>query len=348
MKLHWKIYKVIEPDCYKRYPSYKHYIKVGQIKNPDRSNFYFTEKPREAGNIGHTMNNWIAGYVFAGKFHCKYAYYPFQDTYVPYIVNKWDKVLGFDYREVKVQDLLKKGFKKIQLPKFDENNAEEVNRIQKIIDAYSGKKVVFFAEQDQFLKNQYEASEAIKEKYLKCESRKNDRLIYDPNCISVAVHIRRTVVADTGIKNEDAAARALRWTGVEYFQRIMEQVDQCLGQNLSGDTKIKFYIFTTGDKEEFHGLIDAVKSEVIFCNTLDEYTSFTNMVKADILVTSKSSFSYNPALLSSGIKIVPSDFWHGYPDDEKWITADSKGEISNNNLAFIKSFVDNRYRGVKC
>lgn len=73
-------------------------------------------------------------------------------------------------------------------------------------------------------------------------------------------------------------------------------------------------------------------SDVVICNDLDEYVSFTNMVKAGILVTSKSSFSYNAALLSNGIKILPRDFWHGYPNNRYWIIADESGNIGDSNL----------------
>jgi hypothetical protein len=48
---------------------------------------------------------------------------------------------------------------------------------------------------------------------------------------------------------------------------------------------------------------------------------------ADLLITSKSSFSYKPALLSKGLKVCPKDFWHGYPDTSDWILVDEKGSF---------------------
>ena len=55
--------------------------------------------------------------------------------------------------------------------------------------------------------------------------------------------------------------------------------------------------------------------------------SFLHMVHADLLITSKSSFSYKPALLNRGIKVSPRNFWHGYPDSEDWVMADDEGEV---------------------
>lgn len=332
MKIHWKIYRVIEPESYKKYPSYKHYLKIGNVNNPNRKFFFYTEKPREAGNIGHTMNNWIAGVMFARKFGCNYAYYPFQDTYVPYVANKWDYLLGFGYDEISVEYLLHNGYKKVQLPKFDENKAEEVERTQRIIDSYTGQKIVFFAEQDQFFRNQYEASDIIKKKYFISEARKKDNILFEKEYINIAVHIRRTVIADTGVKYEDENARKLRWTGVEYFLNVMKQVDSAV------IGKKRYYIFTTGEKSEFDVLTNSVGSEVVFCNNLNEYDSFVNMVRADILITSKSSFSYNAALLSNGIKIVPLGFWHGYPNDSNWIIANQDGHIETEQKKYLKNF----------
>jgi hypothetical protein len=59
--------------------------------------------------------------------------------------------------------------------------------------------------------------------------------------------------------------------------------------------------------------------------------SFLHMVFADILITSKSSFSYKPALLNNGVKISPRDFWHGYPQSKNWLLVDDEGKM---NLQF--------------
>jgi hypothetical protein len=54
------------------------------------------------------------------------------------------------------------------------------------------------------------------------------------------------------------------------------------------------------------------------CFHLNEnmFDTFTGLVAADILVTSRSSFSYTAAILSDGI-IYYQPFWH--PPGEKWI-----------------------------
>lgn len=51
----------------------------------------------------------------------------------------------------------------------------------------------------------------------------------------------------------------------------------------------------------------------------DPYKTFLKMTMADVLITSKSSFSFNAALLNKGIKICPKNFWHTYPQTKDWI-----------------------------
>jgi len=46
------------------------------------------------------------------------------------------------------------------------------------------------------------------------------------------------------------------------------------------------------------------------------FDTFTGLVAAEILVTSRSSFSYSAAILSDG-EIYYQPFWH--PPGEKWI-----------------------------
>ena len=66
---------------------------------------------------------------------------------------------------------------------------------------------------------------------------------------------------------------------------------------------------------------------------MDEYMSFAHLVYADLLITSKSSFSYKPALMNTGIKVSPGNFWHGYPqNDPKWILCANDGTFDTEKL----------------
>ena len=60
--------------------------------------------------------------------------------------------------------------------------------------------------------------------------------------------------------------------------------------------------------------------------------SFLHMVYADLLITSKSAFSYKPALGNQGIKVCPRNFWHGYPDSSDWILVENDGTFNTASL----------------
>ena len=64
-----------------------------------------------------------------------------------------------------------------------------------------------------------------------------------------------------------------------------------------------------------------------WCLDMGAQDSFLHFVYADVLITSKSSFSYKPALLNKGIKVCPKNFWHGYPNTEDWIMCNNEGKV---------------------
>ena len=103
--------------------------------------------------------------------------------------------------------------------------------------------------------------------------------------------------------------------------------------NISVNMPIAIWLFTTGKAEEFSEFSSF--GQINFCSDMDEYQSFVHLVNADLLITSKSSFSYKPALLSKGIKVCPSNFWHGYPNTSDWILCDNNGAIDVNRLKDI-------------
>ena len=75
--------------------------------------------------------------------------------------------------------------------------------------------------------------------------------------------------------------------------------------------------------------------DVELCLDMSATDSFLHMIRADMLLTSRSSFSYKPALLSDGIRICPKNFWHDYPDDKKWILVADDGVLSSTDIENI-------------
>lgn len=301
-------YSCIYKYCYK---SYWYYLLHNNFNTTNRKELYFAARPNPGAGIGHQMANWIAGYWFAKLFEINFAHIPFSSE-------KWEDFLGFYQNEKSVSELKREGYKLVRIQKFDEDNAQEVLRIQDIINAYNGKKAIFLAEQDQFYHNQYGVCKDIQEKFYSAPCRKKDKLIYDTNNFNIAIHIRRgDIVQDL---NKHKKNTIMRFQDNEYFINAL----QFALKYLEDKKNIHIYLFSQGDEREFVEFKNF--QNVHFCQDMCAQDSFLHMVYADALITSKSSFSYKPALLNRGIKFVPANFWHGYPQKGDWILLDDKGQ----------------------
>lgn len=296
------------------YRSYWHYLfhKSEASKN---TSCYYSARPNPGAGIGHQIANWIAGYWFAQQFRLKFAHIPFS-------TKKWDDFLGFGYGNPQVEDLKKKGYIIRRLPLFDEKNNAEILLNKRIIQSYEGKRVVFVAEQDQFYHDQFGVIEYIRKKFYSAPSRKNDRLTYSPDNFNIAIHVRRgDILTDPNNPN-----LTMRYLSNDYFEKVLKQVVD----NIKVNKPIHIYFFSQGKPEDYPEF--ASYPNLHWCLEMGAQDSFLHFVYADLLITSKSSFSYKPALLSYGIKVCPRDFWHGYPQGKDWILCDNNGRFDVTQL----------------
>ena len=289
------------------YLSYWHYL-LNKRSLPNKENLYYAARPNPGAGIGHQMANWIAGYWWAQQFGLKFAHLPFS-------TKEWDDFLGFGCNVVKVNELRAMGFKVRRLPLFRENNPDEVLLQKEIISSYSGKKVAFIAEQDQSYKDQYGVMEYIQRKFYSSPSRKNDHLDYSKENFNIAIHARRgDIMADPNNPN-----LAMRYLSNDYFYNVLTQA---MGL-IKTEKEVHIYFFSQGSPDDFPEFKEL--KNLHWCFDMSAQQSFLHMVYADLLITSKSSFSYKPALLNKGIKVCPENFWHSYPNAEDWILCDDNG-----------------------
>jgi hypothetical protein len=296
------------------YKSYWHYLFQRKVESQNKF-CYYTAQPNPGAGIGHQIANWIAGYWFAKQFGLQFAHIPFS-------AQKWEDFLGFGEDEPKMMSLLVNGYKKVKLPLFDEDNTKEVNLQKKIIASYANQKIVFVAEQDQFYEDQFGVIISLKAKFYNAQARKYHSLIYDTNNYNIAIHVRRgDIVVGQENKNDNLL---MRWQENDYFVKVLENVLIDLKTNKS----IAIYLFSQGVESDFQEFEQF--DNLQFCLDMNAQDSFLHMVFADILITSKSSFSYKPALLNKNVKVCPKDFWHGYPTTKDWLLADEDGTINYN------------------
>jgi len=330
-KIFWADQKgTVSTDRYfRKYKSYRHYLH--QIKQNQKNKKYkkaeqtvvryLAARPNPGAGIGHQMANWMAGYWYAGFFHLSFAHIPFSNSHIPGSSNKWENFLGFGRQETKFETLKQRGYKVVRLPEFDEKSELEIGKIRGVIQSYKdNEKVVFLLEQDQFLKDLFLIQKDIKDKFYNNPERNVNKLIFDMDCYNIAIHIRRGDI----VQNTKAAENqnlTMRWLDNGYYSNVLKQVLQKIATNKT----IAVYIFSQGsisDFKEFEKI-----EQIHFCLNMKETDTFYHMVMADLLITSKSSFSYKPALLSKGIKVCPANFWHGYPEKPDWWMADDYGNL---------------------
>lgn len=300
------------------YPSYWNYIFYRKVDNPKTMDFYFAARPNPGAGIGHQMANWIAGLWWSKQFGFKFAHINFS-------TDKWEKFLGFGEGEKSVFELKKEGWKIRRIPLFNENVPETINIVKQIISSYSGKKVIFLCEQDQFYKNQYGVLEEIQQKFYHAQARKNDHIVYDQNNLNIAIHVRRGDI----MKDPSSPNLVMRYLSNDYFEKVLEQVYLCFNKNKN--KPIQIYFFSQGCPEDYPKFTKY--PNLHWCLDMEAQECFLHMVYADILITSKSSFSYKPALLNRGIKVCPKNFWHGYPNASDWVLCENDGIITEKEIS---------------
>lgn len=303
------------------YRSYWHFLLLHKEKAERHKvqKIYYTARPNPGAGVGHQIANWIAGYWYAKQFGLKFAHIPF--------TKGWDDFLGFGNDEVTVKELTGNGFKLRKLPLFKEKNLKEVELNKRIINSYANKKIIFIAEQDQFYKNQYGVMAEIKQKFFAAPARKNDKSFYSLNHFNIAMHVRRgDIMTDASNSN-----LTMRYLSNNYFINVLKRVTD----NIKTEKPIHIYFFSQGKPDDYPEF--GTRPNFHWCFDINEQDSFLHFVYADLLITSKSSFSYKSALLNNGIKICPKDFWHGYPNSQDWILAETDGSFEVEQLAKLFS-----------
>ena len=306
--------KTVYPLLYK---SYWHYILPKSKKNTGNATCYFTACPNPGAGIGHQLSNWNAGYWFAKQFGLNFAHIPFS-------TQKWEDFLGFGEGEKKMRDLVISGYRLRKLPIFNEYNPQELTLTKAIIQSYAGKKIVLLTEQDQGYKDQFGVMEEIRQKFHHAPSRRNDQIVYNPAHFNVACHVRRGDIAAGKHKNDPSCTT--RWLDSDYYTTVLSLIIK----NVKTNKPITVYLFSEGEQKDFQEFEQF--PDIHWCLDMSAQNTFLHMVYADLLITSKSSFSYKPALMNDGIKVCPRDFWHSYPNQPKWILVENDGTFDTNRL----------------
>uniref|UniRef100_A0A6C0B031 Glycosyl transferase family 1 domain-containing protein n=1 Tax=viral metagenome TaxID=1070528 RepID=A0A6C0B031_9ZZZZ len=153
--------------------------------------------------------------------------------------------------------------------------------------------------------NTYLNSDSLK-KIKNCFWKNKNRNFFKNNKLNIAVHIRRPNTHDNGGCGERGT------TPLKYYFDIIEKIKQ----NYS-NRELLFHIYSQNDINEYD-VFD--KKNVIFHLNESLFDTFTGLVAADMLITSRSSLGYSAAILSDG-EIYYQPFQH--IPGEKWIVCNN-------------------------
>lgn len=126
-----------------------------------------------------------------------------------------------------------------------------------------------------------------------------DKNVFNNDVFNIAVHIRRFNKHDNRIEGSD--------TPDEYYLNKINNLRQKYK-----DKKLLFHIYSQGNIEDF---IKYNANDTILKINMNLFDTFKEMVGANALIMSKSSFSYTAAILSDG-DIYYLNFWH--PPMKHW------------------------------
>lgn len=281
---------------YKCYWVYK--ITFSNSKKKKYKNFLSIRVHPGAG-IGHQLANYNAGLWFSKKFKLNHCHTEFPNK-------KWESLLNFSKNSINKTKLIKNNYKIIQLPRFDEYNFTHIKIIKKIIHKYSNQKILFMLEYDQSFKSQFQIANILKFKFFNKRNLLKDKIIFSKNYFNIAVHYRSGDI----LKNENLMSQ--RMLSNDYYLKSIKKALTLKPKN----KKSIVYIFSQG-----HNLKKLLKKYNIRfqdCSRFNQFSTFLHFIYSDLLITSKSSFSYKAGLISNNFKISPKNFWHKYPIDKKW------------------------------
>ena len=133
---------------------------------------------------------------------------------------------------------------------------------------------------------------------------------------SVVLHIRRGDV--------NSEQHPVRFTSVDYYINIIRELSE-----LDPDLKFTVHSQSHGYTSQELNALGKIANVIL---DADICLSWEDMIKAEIFVMAKSSFSYVPALYCKGL-VVYQSFWHGKLDG--WLEFDKSSPIDILNV--IKS-----------
>lgn len=283
---------------------------VNRMTNPE--NCFITCCSGNTSGIGAKTQAILSTMLFAHRAKIQYVHTPFQKVAFNQEndinwENKWEKFFNLGKGELTIDEIDASNLNVVHL-----DNPIKLRKKKNTL--YVLPHCHYYA--DMFANDYLELASKFVEKY---ESRSKGKyeLHYERTKINAAVHVRRGDVSKNG-------ADSFRYTSNQFVCLLLERILLLLSDFTNVEVSIRLY--SQGEAEDFGELRKMSKH---FHLNDCVFATFHNMVSADILIMSKSSFSYSAALFSNGVKIY-EPFWH--KPLKNWIVTNNFAEFNESDF----------------
>lgn len=274
------------------YKSWWHMLFSSARKHHSETN-YVTARPNPLESIAHQVRNWASGLYFANEFGLRFAHTRFPDV-------SWDAFLGLGEKDPSSRQLHKRDeYCKVRLPWFDPEKAATMKLVRKIIASYVDKKVVFVLENDQPCPYCSKLIVEISNRFNTGLARKDEKLIFEPDSMSVVLFIPGFAKREAFHKVKDSNKAALN-THLDFFKKAIER----FSSELPAEKNPRFYIFSRA-KEEYLSDFKSMGDNVSLCLRTSERYSLLHMIRADLLISTNNDFASLAAAISTSPVYIP-------------------------------------------
>lgn len=141
-----------------------------------------------------------------------------------------------------------------------------------------------------------------------------------PKCIHIAIHVRRG----------DSTNNTRRFVNHSYFINVLDDITEYLKLH---NRACSIQLYSEGVRED---LPEFEKyPNLTYRLNDDHFDTLHHMICADVLVMSKSTFSYLPALFNTNGVIIYKPFWLLPPKPLEWIVPSETGKLHSEQLEMI-------------
>ncbi len=254
--------------------------------------------PHQFCGVGHLTSEWNAGFMLAKRFNLNFVHVPLPDP--------WENFLGWGKGELSYDSARK--FKKIRLQLIPfKSNIDCIERLAYLISQYKlTTNTLFVLGDNQNAYDQTVSGEVLRQKYNDNLAWKHVKIHKKRGALTVAVHLRKGDI----LKTEKDTAK--RYVDSAWMADMVSSVVRVL----TCPVQVNVYSqgLTDEDKRAFSKL-----GAVDYFDNVDPCETFHNLLIADILVMSRSGFSYLAACMGRQLVIAPPKFWHCIPKGDRWI-----------------------------